>query len=227
MQGKTISCFIDESGDFGPYDHRTPNYYVAMVLHDQADDISNDIQVMEQRAAENGYADHTFHVGPMIRRESVYQFDDRATRKHIFNILYYFAVRLPIRYFCVNVPKTRNDNVVTLTARISRAISREITAHRDYWEACERIIVYYDNGQTELTRIITSVFNALFSNVEMRKVRPNDYKLFQVADLICTLEMIGEKERHNGMSKSELDFFGSARAFKKDYYKKIADKRLQ
>lgn len=59
---------------------------------------------------------------------------------------------------------------------------------RDKKMSCEEVI--YDNGQTQVTKIITSVFNTLFANVEMRKVRPVDYKLFQVADLICTLEMI-------------------------------------
>lgn len=61
----------------------------------------------------------------------------------------------------------------------------------------------------------------------MRKVRPVDYKLFQVADLICTLEMLSDKAEHNGFSKSENDFFGSIGKFRKDYYKKIVCKRLR
>lgn len=60
----------------------------------------------------------------------------------------------------------------------------------------------------------------------MRKVRPVDYKLFQVADLICALEMLSDKAEHNGFSKSETDFFGSIGKFRKDYYKKIVCKRL-
>ena len=40
MAHKTLSIFIDESGDFGKYDFHSPNYYVAMVLHDQSIDIS-------------------------------------------------------------------------------------------------------------------------------------------------------------------------------------------
>ncbi len=39
-----------------------------------------------------------------------------------------------------------------------------------------------DNGQVELTRILSSVFNAFLENVEFRKVTPADYRLFQVAD---------------------------------------------
>ena len=65
------TCFIDESGDFGPYDFRSPYYYVAMVLHDQSEDISEKISVMESRAANNGYPNHAIHTGPLIRRENV------------------------------------------------------------------------------------------------------------------------------------------------------------
>ena len=69
--------------------------------------------------------------------------------------------------------------------------------------------------------MLTSVFNTLFTNVEMRRVRPVNYKLFQVADLICTMEMLEDKADHNGFSKSETEFFGSAGRFNKDYYRKV------
>lgn len=35
MAEKILSVFIDESGDFGPYDSHAPFYLVAMVLHNQ------------------------------------------------------------------------------------------------------------------------------------------------------------------------------------------------
>ena len=35
MKEKVLSVFIDESGDFGQYNPASPNYYVAMVLHNQ------------------------------------------------------------------------------------------------------------------------------------------------------------------------------------------------
>lgn len=41
MAGKVLSVFIDESGDFGPYEAHSPYYLVAMVLHNQDIDISD------------------------------------------------------------------------------------------------------------------------------------------------------------------------------------------
>lgn len=67
----------------------------------------------------------------------------------------------------------------------------------------------------ELTRILTSVFSSLFSSVEFRKVQPVDYKLFQAADLICTMKLLSLKAETNSFSRSEIDFFNSIRDFKK------------
>ncbi|MDO4423002.1 MAG: hypothetical protein Q4C15_13305 [Eubacteriales bacterium] len=36
---KTLSILIDESGDFGKFDSKDPNYHVVMVIHEQQDDI--------------------------------------------------------------------------------------------------------------------------------------------------------------------------------------------
>ena len=102
----------------------------------------------------------------------------------------------------------------------------ELQSHLEYWSSFDKIIVYYDNGQTQLTRIITSVFNTLFSNVEMRRVRPVDYKLFQVADLICTLDHIKAKIDIGQFSNSEAEFFSSRHEFKKDYWRKLNAQRL-
>ena len=51
------------------------------------------------------------------------------------------------------------------------------------------------------------MFNALLENVEFRKVIPSQYRLFQVADLICTLKLTELKLANNTLSKSEKPFF--------------------
>ena len=104
--------------------------------------------------------------------------------------------------------------------------SDELRKHYDYFSSFDVIINYYDGGQTQLTKILTSVFSVLFPNVEMRKVKPANYKLFQVADLICTMELTNDKAERNVLSKSELEFFHSARDFKKNLYKYLVKKKL-
>ena len=124
------------------------------------------------------------------------------------------------------VKKSECPDVITMTAKLSRAIAEALRKHMPFLEQFDRVILYYDNGQVELTKILTSVFNTLFSHVEFRKVQPVNYKLFQVADLICTLELLTLKADSNSFSHSEHDFFCSVRDFKKNYMKSILKKRI-
>ena len=70
------------------------------------------------------------------------------------------------------------------------------------------------------------LFNSRFSNVEIRKISPADYKLFQAADLICTLEHINKKTELGQFSGTEKDFFGSKRDFRRDFMRKIDQQRM-
>lgn len=227
MPKKTLSIFIDESGDFGPYDSHSPNYYVAMVFHDQSIDISQEIENLDNYIAQKGFPFHAIHAGPLIRREQIYADDERERRQELFTILYQFARRMPIRYICPRINKADcEDTELAYTARLSKVISDELKRIYDYLNAYDLQIVYYDYGQAGLTKIITSVFSSLFSNVEFRRVQPADYKLFQVADLICTMELTNDKAERNALSKSELEFFHSAHDFKKNLYKQLKKKML-
>lgn len=94
----------------------------------------------------------------------------------------------------------------------------------------ERIVVYYDNGQREITHLVNSIFNAHLS-VEVRKVVPADYSLFQAADLCCTLALLRQKINTVGLTASERDFFstpkdGAERALKKGNFKTLDRKRF-
>lgn len=84
MSEKVLSFFIDESGDFGPYDYHAPFYLVTMVLHDQDIDISRNIDDLESHLRNLGYKQHAIHTGPLIRRESVYANDLMEDRKRLF-----------------------------------------------------------------------------------------------------------------------------------------------
>ena len=224
---KVLSVFIDELGDFGDYNPVSPYYMVAMVLHDQREDISSYVDKLNSRVAELGFPPHAIHTGPIIRRESLYeQYEDPEKRKSLLNALYHFARKVNFNYLCPYVKKSECPDVIQLNAKLSREISGKIRDHVDFFESFDRIIVYYDNGQHDLTRILTTVFNVMFSNVEFRRVKPSDYKLFQVADLICTWESLAIKAEHNGFTKSETEMFDSARAFLKNRYKLIAKKKL-
>ena len=109
---------------------------------------------------------------------------------------------------------------------MAKAIKTEIERNNDYWHSFDKIIIYYDNGQKPIKRILNVLFNSMFSNVEIRKIKPVDYRLFQVADLICTLEHIAGKIEIGQFSTTESEFFSGRRGFLRDYLKKIENQRM-
>lgn len=224
---KELSIFIDESGDFGVYDRHAPYYLVAIVLHDQSVDISKDIVRLDKHIRELGFPPHAIHVGPIIRRESLYeQFEDLEKRKSLLNSLYHFTRQLDIHYLCPVIRKNECKDFIELNSKLSREIANQLRQNESYFNSYDKLIIYYDNGQNELTKILTSVFSAFFGNVEFRKVTPADYKLFQVADLICTWELLALKSEHNSFTASEMEFFYSPKYFKKNRLKLIRKKKL-
>lgn len=219
-----LSVLIDESGDFGRLDRHDPYYHVVMVLHEQNKSITGMVDALNNKLQYWGYDNHYIHVGPLIRRERPYVNDLRETRKSLFNALFHFTRTAPISYIGVTLDKRlcKEDTGICYIDTLSKLIVSELKKNADYFNQFDKIIVYYDYGQDELARILVSVFNALFSNVEIRNEKPTEKTLLQVADLICTVQMISVKD---SLSNSEKEFFHSKTDFKKNILKQIVKKQ--
>lgn len=219
---KELSIFIDESGDFGSYDYHSPFYIIAMVFHNQSSDISSPIAKLRRDLSERGLKpDHCIHTGPIIRRENEYGNMTIDERRRIFNCMTTFIKHCGIKYHCLHVEKKHIGDSVEMSAKLSKQLSQFISLHlRDFLDpGCVKI--YYDNGQIEVSRILVSVFNALLPRVEIKKVLPSDYRLFQAADMLCTMELIKLKLENSVLSASEMEFFGNIRDLKKNYLKQL------
>ena len=228
---RELSIFIDESGDFGPFEKHSPFYILSLVFHDQGDDITGHLDKIHAGLRTRGLsADHAVHAGPLIRREQEYRWMELPERRAIFRLLVDFLHQCELTHHSWVFSKRELD-YDQLVSRMSRELGALIREHFAYFAGWDRIVIYYDNGQKEITTLVNSVFNALLSNVEVRKVVPSDYSLFQVADLCCTLALVRQKIETVGLSSSESDFFstpkdGAARALKKGYFKTLDRKRF-
>lgn len=103
-------------------------------------------------------------------------------------------------------------------------MSQFIRANLSFFQSFKNVILYYDNGQYELNRILNAVLTTELSRYEARKVLPKDYKLFQAADLICTLQLLSLKAERSELSHSELLLFHNVRDLKKQFLKPIKRK---
>lgn len=219
-----FSVFIDESGFFSLNQPHSPYYLMTLVFHEQSADVSGNIDHLNSRLRDYGLPNHTIHTAPLIRNEGLYRNMPLHDRKRIFNALYNFVRTSDICYHTITIEKKHcvedMDLVHRLTKRLSSFLNKNVAELMKH----DRIICYYDNGQRELTHIIISAFNTALSHVEIRKVSPADYKLFQAADLLCTLELLSLKAERKMLSKAELLFFTSERDFKKSYLNAIRRK---
>lgn len=73
-------------------------------------------------------------------------------------------------------------------------------------------------------RILNAVLSSELNHYNTRKVLPSEYKLFQAADLICTLELLRLKTETGNLTRSEILLFHSKRDLKKDFLKGIRKK---
>ncbi|MDR3070060.1 MAG: hypothetical protein LBU38_03510 [Propionibacteriaceae bacterium] len=219
-----LSIFVDESGDFGV----SPGYYVvALVLHEQDRNIDTQVDRLAGSLRETGLdSAHAIHSGAAIRGEDEYRALPVATRLKEFTRLLAFARRVPVAYQAFTFRKREHADRLKLKGAISRALSLFLQENVVYFLSFDRVIAYYDTGQAEITDILNTLFNAFFFEVEFRRVAPHQYRLSQVADLCCTLELLKIKDSDGTLSRSDLYFFKSRRDLRKSYLNQLKKKRF-
>lgn len=224
---KELSIFIDESGDFGEYDYRCPYYIIAMVMHEQSYDISTDLEKLERELDYIGYPNHCVHAGPIIRQEQEYRFESMEVRQKIIKKMMSFLRQVDIKCKTIYIEKKHISDEVEAAGKLAKHLSRFLQDNMSMFASYDTVKVYYDNGQIELNKILSSVFNIFLDNVEFRKVIPSDYRLFQIADLVCTLQLLDLKCDNHVLSNSEKRFFENDRTLKKNYIKPLKQKMLE
>lgn len=75
---KELSIFVDESGDRGG---KSRYYLIALVFHDQADEVTEQVAEYERRLDECGLPDIPFHSEPLLNGHKDYENLDLETRK--------------------------------------------------------------------------------------------------------------------------------------------------
>ena len=108
-------------------------------------------------------------------------------------------------------------------------MSAFVSAHRGMFGGFDSVKVYYDCGQKPITNLLHKFF-AEWDAVPVefaQAVEPRKYKLFQVADLVCTLKLLETKLQMNlPFSNSEMRFFGGPRMFKRNILKYLKRKEI-
>lgn len=225
MSNIELSVFVDESGSFTYPDEHSRFYIISLVLHRQEDSITEQISTLDSKLASLRLDNLCFHAGPIIRHEDGYEYMNWELRNCIFSAMMAFARRVDFKYHCICVDKKFVTSASQIVDRLKSGLNDFALMVRGRVQG--KIKVYYDCRQSVVTRLLHEAFASAFgSNVEFaQKVRPVNYKLFQVADLVCALSLIDQRLRLGlQMTSSEERFFGGVRKFKRVYLKQLQSK---
>ena len=198
-------------------------------MHDQNSSIDDHVRKLDSDLDRMGFSNLCFHAGPIIRHEDGYEFMNWELRNRIFSKMMAFYRKAELSYHCFTVDKKFVSSESQIVDRLKTDIKAFLEGLRLSSENSQPLKVYYDCGQTPITNMLKEAMTSVYgSDWEFAQdVKPIKYKLFQVADLICTTTLI-EQKIINGlqMTKSEDKFFGGFRNFKRNVLKLIKRKEI-
>jgi len=127
------------------------------------------------------------------------------------------------------VDKHQNSRSDSIHDELLREMVAFLISRRDELGGYDRLKIYYDNGQAQVLALLKEAFAIYSAKTEfVPEVHPPDYRLFQAADLACTLELVKTKLDVEGrMSNSENVFFGGAKILRKGYLKPLSRKECR
>ena len=151
----------------------------------------------------------------------------KEERLRILRRLIKFAKKTEFLYRAFYIEKKHIGDDYEIVSRLARQLSGFIKQHYPYFLSFDTIKLYYDNGQAGVMKIIISVFTTLFDNANYKKSLQKDYKLLQVADLICTAKLTELKMERKMLSRSERNILGSDKEIKKNLLKPLSSKEFR
>ena len=215
---KELSIFVDESGDRSG---KARYYLITLVFHDQANNILEEIHSYEKHLARSSLPNVAFHSEPLLNGHKDYEGLTIEQRKKMLVIFSALVRRLPIRYATFVYRRSEFEDPEKLTARMKRDISNLLFDHLRFFQSFDDVKVYYDDGQDIVKQALDQSIGFVLSKgvVERRKTSMVDYRLEQVADYLCTIELAAVKYAAKEDGATYNKFFGGSVNFKKNWLK--------
>ena len=204
---RRLNIFVDETGEFGFGKESSLLYGVSFTFHEQNDDIMQELNILNTRLDKIGYT-NMIHMADLIMRREDYKNFDIAMRKSIFNSIYQFSRRIPVKYKTIIIDKRYTNDARTLRQRLSIEINKMIKEHEKYFNRFDKIVMYYDNGQETLGTILDSIF-LRFEVFEHRiSFDHKEKRLFQVSDMLTFIDKYDYKYKNKmSFTRGEKYFF--------------------
>lgn len=223
---KQLSIFVDESGTYSTPEDSNSYYLVSLVFHNQDDCIDEEVNHYDKTLKENDFIFDYFHSSPIVRSKELFENYSLNDRRKLFYKMLNFFNHCPIRYNVLAIRRKEANDSVSLSVKIAKLIKSYIEDNKNFFDNFDKVIVYYDYGQFGLGSILSTTFSLLLNNVEFRKAEQSKYRLLQVADFVCYLELLRIKYQENRLSTIEKKFFYKPQELQKVFLKSLNKKKL-
>ena len=206
---RRLNIFVDETGEFGFEKGASDIYGISFTFHEHDKNITLELESLNKRLEKIGYTE-MIHMADLIMHRKDYAKFNIKTRKSIFNAIYQFSRKIPIKYCTIIVDKKYANSGIVLKQKLIYEINKMLKNHEKYFCKFDKIVLYYDNGQEPLGYILNSLF-IRFDGFEHRiNFNHQEKRLFQVSDMLTYLDKSIYKHNHNiKYTKAELYFFGN------------------
>lgn len=220
-----LSIFVDESvGQNG----RSKYVLMTAVLHDQSISIESFIHAYEDSLATRGLPNIPFHASPLMYGKDKYANLDHETRHRMFSSFFVFVRMLPVSYKTFSYRRSQLSDPELFAARLKRDLVVFLVDNLESFQEFDKVKIYYDNGQHMITKALHEAIEFALSKqaILYRKASPSEYRLAQVADFFCTVELAAIKYDNHEETPTDIKIFGSAKAFRRNYLRLIRRKSL-
>ena len=221
-----LSIFVDESGS----QEGESNYYiVTYVLHDQSEEIKSKFALYRKALDRKGLPDIPFHANPLMRGNDDYADMPLEDRKYLMIAFGMLVQKLPVRYKSFVYRSTEFRTPKKLQSLIRRDLRALLIEHIGHFQSFEHVKIYYDKGQPAVTGALEAAFDHVLSKSATVHCTSDfrAYRLAQVADYFCEIELAAAKYQHGEETNTDKKFFGSVGAFKKNWLKQARRKLIR
>lgn len=222
---KELSVFCDESGI---QEGGSKYYLVTVVVHNQSNSLTDTLDLYEQSLMRRGLPDIPFHATPLMRGYDQYSGFDMETRKKLLVSFGVLVQRLPIKYKSFVFKSREFKTVDALQTQLRRKLVNFLFDEISFLQLFDVVKVYYDNGQAAVTAALHAAIEYVLSK-DVPLYRDSDYReyrLAQVADYLCEIELAAVKYENHDETNTDIKFFGGIGSFKKNWLKQARRKLI-
>ena len=221
-----LSIFVDESG--GQKGH-SRYCLVTLLLHNQDDAIESQILTYENDLYIKGLPNLPFHASPLMNGHDDYESMGLDKRKRLLASFEGFVRKVPFLYKVFVYRRSEVNDSSIFVSRFKRDLVIFLTDNLSYFQSFDKVKIYYDNGQQMVTSALHDAIDYMLSKsaVLYRIANPQEYRLFQAVDYLCTLELTNIKYCEKRLTETDAKIFGGDyQAFKQNHLKRIRRKAL-